>query len=336
MKILLIGGTGTISAAITRRLLAQKQEVWLLNRGRSAAPEGCRLLAADIRDEAAARRALGDERFDAVCEFVAFTPEHVQTDLRLFAGRTAQYVFISSASAYQKPPRDAFVTESTPLHNPYWQYSRDKQACEELLMAEYRRAGFPVTIVRPSHTYGDGKLPVALHGEMGAYQVLCRIRAGKPVIVPGDGATLWTLTHNSDFAKAFCGLLGNVHAIGEAYHITSDERLTWNQIYDILGQAVGRAVEKVHIPTDALVLLRPEWAGPLLGDKSNCALFDNAKIKQAVPDFVCTTRFDMGARASVAYLDSHPACQTPDPAFDAWCDHIADAWRKMLPTLPRD
>ncbi len=335
MKILIIGGTGIISSAIVKRLCEQGQEVCLLNRGRHPAPDGCRQLAADIRDEAAALRALGNERFDTVCEFVAYTPDHIQADLRLFAGRTAQYVFISSASAYHKPPRDAFVTESTPLLNPYWQYSRDKQRCEELLMAEYGRSGFPVTIVRFSHTYGDGSLPVALHGDKGAYQVLCRIRQGKPVLVPGDGTTLWTITHSSDFAKAFCGLLGNAYAIGEAYQITSDERLTWNQVYDILGDIAGRPAVKLHIPSDVLIALNPDWAGPLLGDKSNCALFDNAKIKRAVPDFVCTTRFDQGARASVAYIDSHPERQTPDPAFDTFCDRLADAWAGMIPALPR-
>ena len=336
MKILFIGGTGTISSAIVERLCALGQEVWLLNRGHRAAPEGAQVITADIRDESAARQAIGDRTFDAVCEFVAYTPEHIQTDLRLFAGRTAQYVFISSASAYQKPPRGDLFTESTPLCNPYWEYSRNKQACEELLMQAYLQSGFPVTIVRPSHTYGGGALPTALHGEMGAYQVLCRIREGKPVILPGDGATLWTVTHSSDFAKAFCGLLGNAHAIGEAYHITSDERLTWNQIYDLIGQAVGREVRKVHIPSDVLCALRPELAGPLLGDKSNCALFDNGKIKRAVPGFVCATRFDQGVRASVAYIDAHPECQTPDPAFDGWCDRLAEAWTNMIITLPKD
>lgn len=337
MKVLFIGGTGTISTAIVERLCEQGQEVWLLNRGRSkpGMPGVARELTADIRDEAAARQALGDERFDAVCDFIAFTPEHVQTDLRLFAGRTAQYVFISSASAYQKPPAGDLITESTPLCNPYWEYSRNKQACEELLRAETCRSGFPATIVRPSHTYCDGALPVALHGEKGAYQVLCRIREGKPVIVPGDGTTLWTVTHSSDFAKAFCGLVGNVHAIGETYHITSDERLTWNQIHDLIGQAVGMPVEKVHIPTDVLCALQPGLTGALLGDKSNCAIFDNGKIKRAVPGFAATTRFDQGVRASIRYIDAHPECQVRDPAFDEWSDRLVAAWKQMIPTLPR-
>ncbi len=337
MKALFIGGTGTISTEISKLCIQQGWELVLLNRGNAASrvPEGARVICADVRDESAVRTALGDEAFDVVADFIAFTPEHVAQDIRLFSGRCQQYFFISSASAYQKPLSSPWITESTPLHNPYWEYSRNKTACEELLMKAYREDGFPVTIIRPSHTYCERSVPIAIHGKFGSYQTLVRMRQGKPVVIPGDGTTLWTCTHSRDFAVGFVGLMGNVHAIGESYHITSDESLTWNQIYLSIGRALGVEVNAVHIASETLAALSPDWVGALLGDKSNTVLFDNSKIKRAVPQFNCTTRYDQGVREAIAYIDSHPECQKPDPEFDAWCDAVIDAYQKLTAALPR-
>jgi nucleoside-diphosphate-sugar epimerase len=273
-------------------------------------------------------------RFDVVADFIAFTPDQVERDFRLFSGLAGQYIFISSASAYQKPPASPFITESTPVHNPFWQYSRDKIACEDLLTNLYRKEGFPITIVRPSHTYGERSVPVALHGGKGSYQVLDRMKKGKKVIVPGDGTSLWTLTSSADFARAFLGLMGNVHAVGETYHITSDESLTWNQAHEIVAAALGVEAKLVHIPSDVLSALNPEWLGGLTGDKANSVIFLNDKIKRAVPGFAATTRFDQGVRETVRYVESHPECQTLDPEFDAWCDRIIEAWERAVATLP--
>ena len=337
MKALFIGGTGTISTEISKLCVQNGWQLTLMNRGRSGerVPEGARVLVADINDEAAARQALSGERFDVVAQFIAFTPEQIERDIRLFSGKTDQYLFISSASAYHKPLSLAPVTEGTPLHNPYWDYSRNKAACEAVLMRAYREQGFPVTIVRPSHTYCERSVPVALHGAKGSYQVLLRMRQGKKVIVPGDGLTWWTLTHSRDFAVGFEGLMGNPRALGECFHITSDEWLTWNQIYAAIGAALGAEPNLVHIATDALAALCPPYRGMLLGDKSNNAIFDNAKIKRAVPAFRATTRFDRGVREAVAYIDAHPECQQPDEAFDCWCDEVIAAYERMVDGLPR-
>ncbi len=256
-------------------------------------------------------------------------------DWRLFRDRTDQYIFISSASAYQKPLSSPVITESTPLANPFWEYSRNKIACEETLIGKYRSEGFPVTIVRPSHTYGDGSVPVAVQGRNGSFSVIDRIRRGKKVIVHGDGTSLWTLTHNTDFAKAFLGLMGNAHAIGEAYHITSDERLTWNQIYGIIGAALDAKPDIVHIPSDALALLHEPFYGALLGDKAHSAIFDNTKIKRAVPGFNAAVRFDEGVRRALAYILSHGECQQEDREFDAWCDRVTEAYAAGCAKLPR-
>ena len=335
MKALFIGGTGTISTEISKRCVREGWELTLLNRGSACerVPQGARVIHADIHDEEAVRKALGDERFDVVADFIAFVPEHVKRDIGLFSGRCGQYVFISSASAYQKPLASPYITESTPLHNPYWQYSRDKIACENVLLGAYRESGFPVTIIRPSHTYSERSMPVALHGK-GSFQVLERIRLGKPVIVPGDGTTLWTLTHSRDFAAAFTGLMGNVHAIGEAYQITGDESLTWNQIYGCIGEALGVKPKLVHIASETLSALNPGFEGNLIGDKSNTVIFDNAKLKRAVPGFAAKTRFDQGAREAVAYIYSHPECQTADPDFDAWCDQVIEIYTRLCAQLP--
>ncbi|HAG12580.1 MAG TPA: NAD-dependent dehydratase [Ruminococcus sp.] len=332
LEILLIGGTGTISMAITRRLLLQGHHVTLLNRGSRKAelPEGAAVICCDITNEAETAKALAGRTFDAVGEFIGFRPEQVMRDVRLFAGKTKQYLYISSASAYQKPPSDSVITESTPLANPYWQYSRDKIACEEYLMAQYRENGFPVTIVRPSHTYDERAVPLGVHGKNGSWQVIRRIMEGKPVIIHGDGTTYWTITHNTDFAKGYCGLIGNVHAIGQAYHITSDEQVTWNQIYQCIADAVGMPLHACHIASEFLAAVSDyDLEGSLIGDKAISVHFDNSKIKRAVPEFQATVRADQGIRQTIAHILAHPELQTPDPEFDAWCDRVIEAYEKL-------
>ncbi len=329
MKALFIGGTGTISMAITRQLAANPDwELYLLNRGSRDAelPAGVRTIRADVNNEAEAARALEGMTFDCVCDFIAFVPGQLERDYRLFAGRTKQFMFISSASAYQKPLADYRITESTPLCNPYWEYSRNKIACEEYLMKMYRENGFPVTIIRPSHTYDERNLPVGAHGDKGSWQVLKRIREGKPVIVHGDGKTLWTITHNTDFAKAFIGLMGNIHAIGESYHITSDESVTWDQIYHIIADELGVPYKPYYVPSDFLhAVSKYDYEGGLIGDKANTVVFDNSKVKRAVPDFVCTVRADQGLRRTVRHMLATPELQADAPAFDAWCDKVIAA-----------
>ena len=329
MRILIIGGTGTISSAITRQLAASGHDLWLLNRGnrKNEVPTGVKQIICDINDEAEVLRQIGDTMFDTVCEFIGFLPSQVKRDIRLFKGRTRQYVYISSASAYNKPARSHIITEGTTLANPYWQYSRDKIACEELLMKEYRENGFPATIVRPSHTYCERSVPVSVHGLKGSWQVLKRMIDGKPVIVNGDGSSLWTLTWNEDFAKGFIGLLGNPKTIGEAFQIMSDEQLTWNQIYQCIANALGVEFKPYYVASDFLAAIAPkeyDFTGNLLGDKSVTVVFDCTKLKRAVPGFQATTRFDEGVRRCVAYLMSHPELQIEEPEFDAWCDRVID------------
>lgn len=329
MKVLFLGGTGVISTDITKLLAAEGHEVWLLNRGRRALDFGANVhtLVADIADEPAVRAVLGTQTFDCVADFIAYTPADIARDYRLFAGRTAQYVFISSASVYQKPLPHPVITEGTAAANPYSAYARGKIACEQALMALYRDEAFPVTIVRPSHTYSERSLPVAVHGAVGgAWPVLQRMLQGKPVIVHGDGASLWTVTHSTDFAKGFVGLLGNVHALGETVQITGDESLTWNQIYQTLANALHVAYVPCYAPSALLAQCRAyDLRASLLGDKASSVMFDNAKLRRLVPGFAATTRFDQGAARSVAYFLQHPEMQTPDPAFDAWCDRVAAA-----------
>ncbi|MCE5343942.1 MAG: SDR family oxidoreductase [Eubacteriales bacterium] len=337
MKALFIGGTGTISTAISALCVREGWELYLLNRGnhKEDMPEGAHAIIADINDLADVEAKLTGMTFDAVADFIAFTPAQVQRDVKLFGGKTAQYFFISSASAYQKPLSSPFVTESTPLSNPFWQYSRDKIACEEMLAHEYREHGFPMTIIRPSHTYGDRGVPIALHGKKGSFSVVDRIRRGEKVIVPGDGLSLWTLTHNSDFARAFCGLMGNLHAVGETYQIMGDESLTWNQVYGAIGAAFGVKPRLVHIASETLATLADGVEGELIGDKSNSVLFDNAKIKRAVPGFAATVRFDQGVRHTIEYIYRHPELQVPDPAFEAWTDKLIEAYEGLAANLPR-
>lgn len=336
MRILLIGGTGTISMAITRLLAERGEEVYLLNRGSrsSELPENVKVISCDISDEARAAEALGDMTFDCVGEFIGFVPEQVQRDFRLFSGRTKQYIYISSASAYQKPLSDYRITESTPLSNPHWQYSRDKTACEEYLMQQYRENGFPVTIVRPSHTYDERSVPLGVHGDNGSWQVLRRMLDGKPVIIHGDGSSLWTITHSSDFAKGYVGLIGNIHAIGQAFHITSDESVTWDQIYCIIADALGVRLNARHISSEFLHAIGPyDFEGTLTGDKANTVVFDNSKLKRAVPGFTASVRADQGIRNTVGYVLAHPECQREDPDFDSWCDRVIAAYDKLADEL---
>ena len=329
MKILIIGGTGTISSAITRLLAASGHDLWLLNRGtrKDEVPTNVKQVIVDIDNEDEVLRQLAGEQFDSVCEFIGFVPEQVERDIRLFRGRTRQYVYISSASAYAKPARNHVITEGTALANPYWQYSRNKITCEELLMREYREQGFPVTIVRPSHTYCERGVPLSVHGPKGSWPVLKRMMEGKPVLVHGDGSSLWTLTWNEDFARGFVGLLGNPKAIGEAFQIMSDEQLTWNQVYECTAQALGVPLRLYHVSSDFLAAVAPDdydFTGNLLGDKAVTVVFDCTKLKRAVPGFQATTRFDEGVRRCVAYLLAHPELQVEDPEFDAWCDNVIE------------
>jgi nucleoside-diphosphate-sugar epimerase len=322
-NILVIGGTGEISVACCRRAIELGMDVTVLNRGRTRTrplPSDVRVLEADVRDAAAVTAALGGREFDVVANFLAFTPEHVGADLDRFAGRTGQYVFISSASAYQKPVTRLPITESTPLRNPVWPYSRAKIRCEELLTAAYRADGFPMTIVRPSHTYDRTQVPVDA-----GWTAIERMRRGKPVVVHGDGTSLWTLTHSDDFAVGFAGLLGNPQAIGEAVHITSDEVLTWNQIHELLGAAAGAEPRLVHVASETIFAHDEEWGRALLGDKAHSVIFDNAKVRALVPDFRPRIAFFDGAREIVDWYDADPARRAVDERFDALMDRLVEA-----------
>lgn len=328
MKVLFIGGTGTISSAITRALAETDTELWLLNRGNSngSVPSNVNIIQADINDEADVMKKLEGMTFDSVCDFIGFVPEQTERDYRIFKGRTKQYIFISSASAYHKPAASYRITEGTTMANPYWEYSRNKIACEEALMKHYREEGFPVTIVRPSHTYCENSIPLGVHGKNGSWQVVKRIKEGKQVIIHGDGTSLWTITHNSDFAKAFIGLLCNPHAIGECFNITSDESVTWNQIYRAIASALGTELKPYYVSSDFLAAVSDyDFTGSLIGDKAESVVFDNTKLKNAVPGFKATVRMEEGIRKTVEYVLSHPECQNDDPEFDQWCDRVISA-----------
>ncbi len=322
LRVLFIGGTGVISSACVREAVARDDiELFVLNRGQSATrplPPGVTELRGDIRDAGTVRAALDGLDFDSVVDWVAFTPEQVRGDIELFRGRTGQYVFISTASAYQTPPARLPVTESTPLRNPYWQYSRDKIACEDLLVAEYREGGFPATIVRPSHTYDATKTVLS-----GGWTSLARMIAGKPVIVHGDGTSLWTVTHNTDFARGFVPLLGHPRTLGEAFHITSDDVLTWDQIAYALGAALRAAPRIVHVPSDAIAAADPEWGAGLLGDKTHSMVFDNAKLRSVVPGWHAVVPFERGAREIADWYLADPARQRVDERLDALMDKLA-------------
>lgn len=339
MKALFIGGTGVISIACTRLAAERGVELYLLNRGHTPAdlPANVRVIAADVRQPEQVEAALseaGERTFDVVANFIAFAPQDVERDLQLFKGRVGQYVFVSSASAYQKPLPHYRVTEEMPLGNPFWQYARDKIACERRLMRERRDGGFPVTIVRPSLTYGDATIPLPVNARGSPWSVVDRMLRGKPVIVPGDGTGLWTTTHNTDFAKGFVGLLGNPRAIGEAVHITSDEVLTWDDHYRAVADAAGvesQTLPLVHIPSELLGAWDEQRRGSLLGDKAWSAVFDNTKIKSLIPGYAATTPFREGIGRTVARFRGDPSLRRVDEAFDRWCDDVIAAYRRAFP-----
>src|ERR1700749_1376609 len=324
LRVLFIGGSGVISSACSRVAVDSGMELFVLNRGRSTVrplPPGGPMLGADVRAQETVRDEISGRDFDALVDWVAFTPGQVRTDIDLFRGRTGQYVFISSASAYQTPPARMPVTESTPLRNPYWQYSRDKIACEDLLVRAYREEGFPATIVRPSHTYDATSVPFD-----GGWTVLGRMRAGKPVIVHGDGTPLGTLTHHHDFARAFVPLLGHLRTLGEAIQITSDDVLTWNQIAQTLAAALGVTPRLVHVPSDAIAAADPHWGAGLLGDKAHSMIFDNTKVRSLVPGWQAVIPFEQGAREIAQWYLADPARQVTDQALDAVMDKLAATW----------
>ncbi|MGD0506691.1 MAG: SDR family oxidoreductase [Terriglobales bacterium] len=331
MKILFIGGTGIISTACTALAAKRGFDLTLLSRGQHPAelPPGVKTLIADVNHPSLARQ-LEHQSFDAVVDWIAFTPADIERDLKLFQGRTRQFVFISSASAYQKPQTHYLMTESTPLANPHWEYSRNKIACEERLMQAYRDSGFPVTIVRPSLTYGDTQIPLVLNSWQQSYTAVDRMIREQKMIVPGDGTSLWVVTHNSDFAKGLVGILGHQQAIGHAFHITSDEVLTWDQLFRVVGAAVGVEPRLVHIPSDFIAACVPEKEGTLLGDKSVSVVFDNSKIKRFVPGYCATTTFAEGIRQSLAWFNADPARKQIDHQVNATLDKLIAAYEKGM------
>lgn len=335
MKILFIGGTGLISSACSELAVQRGMELYLLNRSQStkyALPEGARQIVGDVHcDPAALKKALRGQHFDVVVDWIAFRPEDVERDIRLFGGNTGQFVFISSASAYQKPPAHYIIDEATPLENPYWEYSRNKIACEQRLMQEHYTRGFPATIVRPSLTYGPSQIPLCGASWQHPYTAIDRMKRGQKIIVPGDGTSLWVLTWNGDFAKGFVGLLGNPAAVGEAFHITSDEVLTWNQIYREAARAAGVEPRIVHVPSELIAAYNPGALGDLIGDKVNSSVFDNTKIKRLVPDFTCEVTWAEGVRRALAWFEADPARQTIDGSMNETWDTILAAYERAWP-----
>jgi len=332
MKALLIGGTGTISTAVSRELAASGLwELFVLNRGNriDVLPAGTTIIQADAKNEEEMSRKLEGLHFDCVCEFIGMDVSDVERDWRVFRDRCFQYIFISSASAYQKPRENPVVTELTPLVNPFWTYSQKKIACEEFLFRKFAEDGFPVTVVRPSHTYDERKIPVGLHGAAGSWQVLQRMREGKPVVIHDNGEAFWTLTFNSDFAKGFVALMGNKAAVGEAFHITSDESLTWNDIYSIIADSLGVKLKCCHISAEDIVAAQGnyDFRGGLCGDKACSSIFDNSKLKKLCPGFKCNTSFAEGEKKALQHILSHEECRRPDPEFDLWCDNICRNFR---------
>jgi nucleoside-diphosphate-sugar epimerase len=328
MKVLFIGGTGVISSACTQLAIDRGIKLYLLNRGQSKrmTPEDAQVLRGDIRDPSAVEQVLGDQGFDAVVDWVAYTPDHIENDIKLFSERTKQYIFISSASAYQTPPLNLPIVESTPLHNPYWAYSRNKIACEDRLIQAYREEGFPVTIIRPSHTYDHTLSPMGFK-----YTVIDRMRRGKKVIVHGDGTSLWTLTHHKDFAVGMVGLLGDHRAIGDCFHITGDEILTWNQIFNLMAEAAGVQPVLLHVPSDFIAAYDPEWGASLLGDKAHSMIFDNTKIKRFVTDFNPSIPFHQGAEEIIAHYDADLSHRIIHKTKDKNMDQIITAYESAWP-----
>ena len=331
MKVLFIGGTGNISTSCTHDALARGIELYHLNRGSSGrrAPEGVNTLTGDIRDREATRKLLKGMQFDVVVDWIAFTPEHIRTDLELFRDSTGQFIFISSASVYHKPVRQQIITESTPAYNPFWEYSQNKIACEQLLWKEYTETGFPMTIVRPSHTYSTGWFPTSFGSADFTYPQ--RMIDGRPVVVHGDGTSLWTLTHTDDFARAFNGLLGHPQAIGETFHITSDEQLTWDEVHIAIGAAFGVTPEIVHVPSDVIARFDPEVGAGLVGDKAHSVIFDNAKIKRYVPGFQATIPFHEGMRRSAAWIAEHPDEKQIHDSINRLVDRLIEAMQAVRP-----
>lgn len=326
MKVLFIGGTGNISVAVSRLLVQRGEELYLLNRGTQPhSIDGAHSLIADINNPDQVNAALGNHHFDVVVNWIAYHIDEVERDIALFRGRCNQYIFIGTASSYQKPPTHPIITESTPLINPFWRYSQNKIDCEERLVRAYREESFPITLVRPSHTY-DTRIPVAV-GNWASYLIPQRMIEGKPVIVHGDGTSLWTLTHSDDFAKGFVGLVGNPHTIGHDFHITSDFVLTWNQVYEQIGDALGVKPKIVHIPSDFINQIDPQTGAGLLGDKAHSAIFDNSKIKRFVPDFVATIPFHIGIRRTLAWFQADPARMQVSEQDHAAIDQILTAYQ---------
>lgn len=327
MKILFIGGTGNISSAVSEQLIGLGHELWLLNRSGSAAIKGAHSLLGDIHN-LAVNSQLNDHHWDVVVNWIAFAPADIQRDIDLFSNKTQQYVFISSASCYQNPGPSALITERTPLSNPYWEYSRNKIAAEELLIKHFKESGFPATIVRPSHTYSR-VIPLTIGGWT-EYTCVARMKKGMPIVVQGDGTSLWTLTHARDFAVGFIGLLGRSEAIGEDFHITSDEYLSWNEIYQLTAAAAGVEAKIVHVTSERICQFDPDYTGTLLGDKSVSALFDNSKIKALVPHFKAKTAFKDGIKETLAWFEAAADRQIINPRTDQLIERlVADARRPI-------
>jgi nucleoside-diphosphate-sugar epimerase len=329
MKVLFIGGTGNISTPVSQMAVALGMDLYHVNRGNRPTIPGVKNLIADIEDIEKTKEVLKYHEWDVVVNWIAYTPQQVQRDIDIFKNKTRQYVFISSASCYEKPPTNYIITESTPLKNPHWQYSRDKIACEGLLVKAFREQNFPMTIIRPSHTYYS-VFPISLGGWT-EFNAVHRMRNGKPVVIQGDGTSLWTVTHARDFAKAFIGMMGRSAAIGEAYHITSDEVLTWNQIYTQLAEAAGAKIEIVHVPSKKIIEYANENGfeseeGGLWGDKSHCAIFDNSKIKRLVPGYVATIPFAEGIKETIAWFEADPKRMIVNPTTERLLDGLVEKW----------
>lgn len=337
MRVLFIGGTGLLSSACSEVVLAGGNELWLLTRGNqrgrsqhgaySSPPAGAKLLQGDAHDDRELAKLLDGKDWDVVVDWIAYVPADVARAIHVLQGNTRQYIFISSASVYQKPPDHWLITESTPLSNPHWQYSRDKIACEILLK---EAEGFPWTTVRPTLTYGPSQIPVCVGSWAKPYTIVERIRRGAPILVPGDGTSIWTITHNTDLARGLLGLMGRSEALGEAFHITSDEALTWNQIYTLLADASGARANILHVPTDALIAANPSEEGNLWGDKVHCTVFDNSKFRQLVPGFEARVPFAEGIRETVAWLDGHPDQQGIDEEANEGWDRLAVIYQDAL------
>ena len=329
MKILFIGGTGIISSGCVKLAVERHMDLTVFNRGTTSIrplPPEVNVIHGDIRDTTQAESLLSEHNFDVVVDFISYTPEQLAQSISLFDNKVSQYIFISSVAAYHKPPLQLPITESTPLHNPWWEYARNKIACEEVLVNKYRQTKFPFTIVRPAHTYDCTLIP-----PFGGWTVIDRMRRGKPVIVHGDGSSLWVLTHHTDVARGILGLLGNSHAIGDNFHITSDLVLNWNHIFELLGKAAGAAPQLTHIPTDVIAAYHKDWGDMLLGDLSHSVMYDNAKIKKVVPDYDCKVPFSAGAQEIIAWYDAHPEQQAVDTAIDRLFDRMIDNMNKALP-----